>query len=136
MLSLEENEIKIIEPEKLLETVTFLKINPETQFDLLLSVSGVDNPENFEVVYHLYSTKFNYKIVLKTQLSKNNPEIDSLTGVFSAADWHERETYDLFGIKFKNHPNLKRILLPDDWKGHPLRKDYKMDDERLIWNER
>ena len=129
-------EVIQVKPELLVETATYLKMNKDTQFNVLFSVSGVDRPDHFEVVYHLFSTVFSKNLILKAVLNKNNPEIDSLSGVYSAANWHERETYDLFGIKFLNHPNLERILLPNDWKGHPLRKDYVNDDERLVWNAR
>lgn len=121
-----------IKPENLIETMTQLK----NEFDMLISVSGVDKPEGFEVVYHLYSTKTNNKAVVKARLPKSNTEIDSLCGLYSAANWHEREAYDLLGIRFKDHPDLTRILLPCDWQGYPLRKDYVNNDERLSWNER
>lgn len=126
-------EVKL---EMLVETATYLKMNKDTQFNVLFSVSGVEKPESLEVVYHLFSTVFNKKLVLKVILNKNTPELPSIRQVYSAADWHEREAYDLFGIIFKDHPNLERILLPKDWKGHPLRKNYVNDDERLGWNER
>ena len=129
-------EVIEVKPEMLVDTATYLKMNKNTQFNVLISVSGVDRPDRFEVVYHLFSTIFSKKLILKAFLSKNNPEIDSLCEIYPAANWHERETYDLFGIKFMNHPNLERLLLPNDWKGHPLRKDYVNDDERLSWNER
>ncbi|EKE02325.1 MAG: NADH dehydrogenase (ubiquinone) [uncultured bacterium] len=132
----DNTEIVQIEAEKLLEIATLLKMHKEAQFTLLYSVTGVDHPDRFELVYHLQSVKLNKQVILKTSIVKNNPEIESLASVFATANWHERETYDLLGIKFNNHPDLRRILLPNDWKGHPLRKDYKMDDERLIWNER
>jgi len=129
-------EVIEVKPEMLVETAAYLKMNKNTQFNVVISVSGVDKPDFFEVVYHLFSTVFSKKLILKAFLDKNNPEIDSLCEIYPAANWHERETYDLFGIKFMNHPNLERILLPNDWKGHPLRKDYVNDDERLSWNER
>ncbi len=129
-------EVIEVKPDMLVETTTYLKMNKDTRFDVLLSVSGVDKSPYFEVVYHLYSTVFNKKLILKAVLNKNCPEIESISSVYSAANWHERETYDLFGINFQNHPDLERILLPGDWKGHPLRKDYVNNDERLSWNER
>jgi len=132
----DDTEVVQVKPEMLMETATYLKMNENTQFDILFSISGVDKPEHFEVVYHLFSTTFNRKLMLKSILDKANPEIPSISEVYSAANWHERETYDLFGIIFSNHPNLERILLPKDWKGYPLRKDYELDDERLSWNER
>lgn len=121
-----------VKPDNLIETVSSLK----NEYNMLLSIAGVDKLEHYEVIYHLYSTGSNKKITLKATLTKENPEIDSLSGLYSAANWHERETYDLFGIKFRNHPDLTRILLPCDWKGYPLRKNYVNNDERLCWNER
>lgn len=129
-------ETILVASENIVEVMTYLKMHKDTQFDILLSVCGVDYPDRYEVVYHIFSSNFKNKLVLKTHLNKNNPEIVSISEVFSAANWHERETYDLMGIKFINHPELERILLPKDWIGHPLRKDYKMQDERLVWNER
>ncbi len=125
-----------VKPEMLVETATYLKMSRDTRFDVLLSVSAVDKSECFEVVYHFYSTVYAGKLVLKVVLSKACAEVESLCSVYSAANWHERETYDLFGINFLNHPNLERILLPNDWQGYPLRKDYVNDDERLSWNRR
>lgn len=122
--------------DKLIELVTYLKMHINTQFDMLLSVSGVDKPDCFEVVYHLFSTVFNNKLILKVKLNKENPTLESLCELYSAANWHERETYDLLGIKFNNHPQMERILLPKDWIGYPLRKDYVNNDKRLSWNER
>ena len=78
----------------------------------------------FEVIYHLHSLERNQRLRLKCLVSGVNPEIDSATGVWRAANWYEREVYDMFGITFRNHPNLTRILMPIDWEGYPLRKDY------------
>ncbi|MEI8389462.1 MAG: NADH-quinone oxidoreductase subunit C [bacterium] len=130
--------IEIIEvpKDKLIELVTYLKMHVNTQFNMLFSVSGLDRVDCFEVVYNFYSTVFHKKLLLKVNLEKENPGVESLCGLYSAADWHERETYDLLGINFYNHPNLERILLPKDWIGHPLRKDYVNKDKRLNWNER
>lgn len=129
-------EVIDVSKDKLIELATYLKMHINTQFNMLLSVSGVDRVDCFEVVYHLFSTVFNKNLILKVRLAKENPAVESLYGLYSAADWHERETYDLLGINFNNHPNLERILLPKDWIGHPLRKDYVNKDKRLSWNER
>ncbi len=129
-------ETILIEKEQLLAACNILKTETQTAFDVLISVSGLDIDNNFWTVYHLYSTKLNKKVVIKTLLDRDNPQVQSLSGLYKAADWHERETYDLFGIKFLNHPNLERILMPKDWIGYPLRKDYKLEDERLSWNQR
>lgn len=129
-------EIVEVKPELIVEVATYLKMSKDTRFDVLISVCGVDKLEYFEVVYHLFSTVFNKKLVLKAILNKSNAQIESISSMYSAAEWHERETYDLFGIVFNNHPNLQRLLMPADWKGHPLRKDYVNNDERLSWNAR
>ena len=85
----------------------------------------------FEVVYHLHSVEHNRRVRLKCRVSGTGPVIDSVTSVWRSANWYEREVFDLFGIQFRNHPNLKRIMLPDDWEGHPLRKDYPVTGSRV-----
>jgi len=125
-----------VSKDNLVELVTYLKIHVNNQFNMLLSVSGVEKTDSFEVVYHLFSIIFKKKLIVKVKLEKQNPCVESLSGLYSAANWHERETYDLLGINFLNHPELTRILLPNDWIGFPLRKDYVNKDKRLSWNER
>lgn len=125
---LELNEVKcdsfiLIKPEKNVEILNYLK--NEEQFDSLMCVSGTDEKENFNIVYHLYNTNKKIKITIKAKLEKENPDIESISSLWQGADWFEREIWDLFGIKFKNHPDLRRIMLPEDWVGHPLRKDYE-----------
>jgi NADH-quinone oxidoreductase subunit C len=115
----------LLDAKNLPEIASYIKNNPKYYMDSLMCLSGVDYPEHFTVVYHLYSTKNNHKIVLKVNTSKNVPLIPSVYNVWPAAEPYEREAYDLFGIKFENHPNMTRILMPDDWEGHPLRKDYQ-----------
>ncbi len=105
--------------------------NPATYFDMLSCITGVDNgPEanTMEVVYNLYSIPFNLQLMVKVELPRENPETDTVSDIWKTADWHEREAYDLFGIKFNGHPDLRRILLPADWEGHPLRKDYEHEE--------
>ncbi len=112
-----------------------LRDNETTWFDFLSSISGVDSGEDwFEVVYHLSSIPHKNQLSLKIKVnvdrnSDNLPIIPSITAVWKSANWHEREVFDLFGIRFENHPDLRRILLPDDWIGYPLRKDYKTAEE-------
>ncbi len=102
-------------------------------FERLSTVTGVDRypaEPRFEVVYHLQAIRRREWLRLKARLSGENPEIESAFSVYRSADWYERETFDLFGIRFLHHPDLRRIMLPDDWPGHPLRKDYPVTGER------
>lgn len=115
----------IIQPDKIAEVCLELRDNPEFDFDYLMCLSGVDLGETLCVVYHLYSLKNKHQLVLKVIVPKENPIVPSIERIWRSADWHEREAYDLFGIKFEGHHNLIRILLPYDWEGHPLQKDYK-----------
>lgn len=112
----------IIPAEDIQNVATFLK--EDLGFDYLMSLSAVDYKDKFALVYHLYSFKTTGKITLKVFLDKEQPSIKSVSKIWPAANWHEREAYDLMGINIMWHPDLRRILLPDDWIGHPLRKDY------------
>jgi NADH-quinone oxidoreductase subunit C len=97
-------------------------------FDMLSCMTVVDNGAEagtLEVIYNLYSIPFNHHLALKVVVARDSAEIDSVESVWKTANWHEREAYDMFGVKFIGHPDLRRILLPADWEGHPLRKDYK-----------
>jgi NADH-quinone oxidoreductase subunit C len=121
----------IIKKEVLPSLCESLYKNPSTYFDMLSCITGVDNgPESgtMEVIYHLYSIPFHESLVLKVILSRENPELESVVSVWKTANWLEREVYDMFGITFTNHPDLRRILMPADWKGYPLRKDYKHEE--------
>jgi NADH-quinone oxidoreductase subunit C len=121
-----------IAPAKITSVCGFLKY--DQQFVRLSSVTGVDRypvEPRFEVVYHLHSLERNQRLRLKCRLPGDVPEIDSVTPVWRSANWYERETFDLFGIVFRNHPDLRRIMLPEDWAGHPLRKDYKVTGDRV-----
>jgi NADH-quinone oxidoreductase subunit C len=105
--------------------------HPSTYFDMLSCVTAVDNgPEanTMEMIYNLYSIPFNHHLTLKVILHRENPAVESLASIWKTADWHEREAFDLLGIQFTGHPDLRRILLPGDWIGHPLRKDYKVQE--------
>jgi NADH-quinone oxidoreductase subunit C len=109
----------------LLELMGILK--EEYGFNHLANLSSVDYGEEFEVVYHIHSFFKTDKILVKTRVPRNRPEVASVFSIWPTADWQEREVYDLMGIKFKGHPNLIRVLLPDDFEGHPLRKDFRME---------
>ncbi|RMF85928.1 MAG: NADH-quinone oxidoreductase subunit C [Nitrospinota bacterium] len=119
--------VKLV-PEAIAEVAQFLRDDEALRFDALMCLSGVDYKDDLGVVYHLNSTVFRHKITLKVDLPRDNPVLPSVAHVWRTADWHEREAYDLFGIVFENHPDLRRILLPDDWEGHPLRKDYVVQE--------
>lgn len=122
----------LIAPERIAEVCLELRDNPATYFDFLSCLSGVDygvESGKFGVVYHLASIPYQTQLVLK--VSKENdrdennlPSFPSVSSVYRTADWHEREAYDMIGIFFEGHPDLRRLLLPDDWEGYPLRKDY------------
>ena len=107
---------------------TELYQNPSTYFDMLSCLTGIDNgteANTIEVVYNLYSIPFNHHMMLKVILPRENPVMDSVVEIWRTANWHERETAEMFGIVFNGHPDLRRLLLPADWEGHPLRKDYQ-----------
>lgn len=102
-----------------------LRTHPESSFDYLFCLTGVDYAEHMEVVYHLKSTTHHHQLVLKAKTSgRENPSIDTVSDIWRTAELHEREVFDLFGIHFNDHPDLRRLLLTDDWVGYPLRKDY------------
>ena len=110
---------------KIASVCGFLKY--DQQFIRLSTVTAVDRypaEPRFEIVYHLHCIERKERLRLKSRLPGEDPTIESVTGVWRGANWYEREIFDLFGIKFLNHPDLRRILLPDDWEGYPLRKDY------------
>ena len=135
-----------IKKEDLLSIMQFLRDDEELRFNYLASITGVDylKMEGVEtrlaVVYHLYSFKNNRRLAIKTFVPEDSLEIDSVYPLWKTADWQEREIYDLFGISFKGHPALKRIFLPEDFEGHPLRKDYPLEGRgersRFDYNER
>ncbi len=132
-----------VNPMKIHVVSEFLRDAEELKFDSLMNLSGVDDAngerisdENgneiikggtLSVYYHLHSFRFNHKITLKVSAPRENPEVESVENIWKTADWHEREAFDLIGIKFINHPDLRRILMPYDWEdgSHPLRKDYQ-----------
>lgn len=135
-----------VAPDGLLDVCLFLRDDSQLRFDFLSCISGVDYFEpdpkkaaklkwepHLEVVYHLWSVPNKTTLVLKVILPRwkddapgNLPEVPSVAGVWRTADWHEREVYDLSGVFFTGHPDLRRILCPEDWQGHPLRRDYEM----------
>ncbi|MBX2895792.1 MAG: NADH-quinone oxidoreductase subunit C [Cyclobacteriaceae bacterium] len=121
----------VIDAATLTQVCERLHKNPETYFDMLTCITGVDNgPETntMEVIYHLYSIPFHQSLMLKVIVPRQNPEVETVTPIWKSANWLEREVFDMFGIVFKNHPDLRRILMPADWQGYPLRKDYKHEE--------
>jgi len=131
----------VVKSENLFEIALFLRDNEETLFDSLMVLSGVDDANGekikeedgsetikggtLSVYYHLYSIKHRHKLTLKVSTEREKPEIVSVSSIWLTANWHEREAYDMYGIRFLNHPDLRRILMPYDWEGYPLRNDYK-----------
>jgi NADH-quinone oxidoreductase subunit C len=129
----DRNELTLeIASAKIVSVCGFLKY--DQRFVRLSTVTGVDRypaEPRFEVVYHLHSVERNERLRLKCRLPGADPVIESVTSVWRAANWYERETFDMFGIRFVNHPDLRRILMPEDWDGHPLRKDYPITGSRI-----
>lgn len=114
----------VVKPELLLQVAQFLNTAPSLKFNYLSCITGVDYLDYIEVVYNLTSIDHNHSLVLKVRCDRENPEVSSLYSLFRGADYQEREIYDLLGVRFVGHPNLKRLFMWDDFKGHPLRRDY------------
>ncbi len=117
----------IVKAQRILDAARFLRSAPGIELDHCDDLCGVDWPkrEVIEVVYHLFSYRHRHGIVLKVELDRASPVVPSVEGVWKTANWLERECYDLLGVVFTGHPDLRRILLPDDWQGFPLRRDYQ-----------
>ncbi len=115
----------VIDPVAVTEVCQFMRSDERLLFDHLELLGGVDYKDRIEVVYLLTSLKHGHRFVLKARLPRENPTIRSVESLWAAANWHEREAFDMFGITFQGHSDLRRILCPDDWEGYPLRKDYK-----------
>ena len=125
-----------VDGQRIVEICDFLKRDKETPFDYLSDLTCVHYPDRreapFEIVYNLFSISTNERVRLKVRTSET---VETVTGVWPAANWLEREVFDLFGIRFANHPDLRRLLLPPDWEGHPLRKDYPLEFVENAWTE-
>jgi NADH-quinone oxidoreductase subunit C len=119
----------VVRPEAIVKVCRFVRNEPGLEYNFLSSVTGVDlgmeADPRFEVVYHLYSLPQRHRLRLKVRVNEDEL-VPTVTGVWRAADWYERETYDFFGIEFEEHPDLRRIMMPDDYEGHPLRKDFPL----------
>ena len=120
------DSIIVIRAELLLEIAAFLKTSPDIQLDYLSFITAVDYQNYFEVVYYLNSIVYNHSLLLKVRINeRENPALPSVVSLWQGADFQEREVYDLMGISFEGHPNMKRIVLWDGFPGHPLRKDWR-----------
>ncbi len=122
-----QQDTAVIESSSLLQVATFLKEDPELQYNTLMDLTAVDywkRKPRFEVVYHFLSVANNLRLRLKVPVAEPEPKVDTLTSLWPGANWYEREVYDMFGIQFTGHPDLRRILLYPEFEGHPLRKDY------------
>ncbi|BDG07023.1 NADH-quinone oxidoreductase subunit C [Anaeromyxobacter paludicola] len=117
----------VVRADALPEIARFLRDEPSLALDFLENLSGVDYPKRnvIEVVYHLFSYGLKHGIVLKVEANREDPRVPSVEAIWKSANWMEREAYDLLGLVFEGHPDLRRVLLPDDWEGHPLRKDWQ-----------
>jgi len=125
-----------VEKDALLDIARFLRDDEDMQFALLSDVTAVDylpQEPRFAVVYHLLSLAHRRRLCLRVWVSEAEAELPSVTGVWPGANWYEREVYDMFGISFTGHPALRRILMPDDWEGHPLQKDYPLGQEEIAF---
>jgi NADH-quinone oxidoreductase subunit C len=124
------DETVVVARERIVETCRFLKEHPDLRFTMLADLTAVDllpSEPRFEVVYHLHSIPSRARVRLKVRLPEEDPVVPTLCGLYAIANWLEREVYDLYGIRFDGHPDLRRILLYESFEGHPLRKDYEKD---------
>lgn len=113
-----------LEAKDLVNTCHLLHDTPETNFDFLVLITSTDTKKGYQSIYTLHSTKTNKSLRIKVTVEKDNPMVPTVSHIWTTADWFEREAYDMIGIIYTGHPNLKRILNPENWQGHPLRKDY------------
>lgn len=124
-----------IQPSELVALLNFTKNNALFAFDRLSTIIAVDLNDQFELLYDLFSTRTGNQGKISVLLNRENPKISSVVDVYKSAYFDECEIFDMFGIVFENNPDLKRLFMPKGWIGHPLRKDYVQNDERLSWNE-
>jgi len=130
------NETAVVERDKLREIAEFLRDDPELCFDMPTDCTAIDWHEHreirFDVIYQLYSVKRGHRVRLKIRVPLEDPSCPSLTPVWRGMNWHERECWDMYGIRFSEHPDLKRVLLYEEFVGHPLRKDYPIDKRQPL----
>ena len=129
-VQLARDEVAVMVPaDDLVASLEYLRSDPGLEFDFLSDLSATDWPgavPRFWLAYHLYSMRHRHRIRMKVGLLEDEPRIPTITGLYPTADWLEREVFDFFGIVFQGHPDLRRIIMPDDWEGYPLRKDYSL----------
>lgn len=135
-----EKPALMMPPEDFLKVMEHLKESPTLSMDRLANLTAVDYKDKIQGVYHLCSRRWNHWVTVKVALDREHPVIDSLTGLWPGVNFEERETYDLMGVEYKGHPDLQRILMPDDYPAHPLRKDFvaplpKVEEGVLKWEE-
>lgn len=122
-------QVVTVDAQSIAEISRFLKDEPDLKFTSLMCLSSIDlDEDNLQLVYHLHSMEHNHKFTLAVTVPKKKAKAPTVSGVWRTADWHEREAFDLMGIHFDGHPDHRRILCPDDWEGHPLRKDYVVQE--------
>jgi NADH-quinone oxidoreductase subunit C len=122
-------ELVLVAPGALRDVCRCCRDDAALDLQVLSCLSGVDYADRIELVYHLISYRRKHELVLKVSLDRASPRVSTVEGVWKTADWHERECYDLLGVTFEDHPDLRHLLLPDDWVGYPLRKDYEPPTE-------
>ena len=122
----------LVPKEEILDVCRWLRDNPEFDMAFLSYVSAIDWPDRLEVVYHVASLARGHALILKAAVPRDDARVPSVMSLWRGADWHEREAYDLFGIVFEGHPDLRRIMMSADWKGNPLRKDYVYEDPQWL----
>jgi NADH-quinone oxidoreductase subunit C len=129
------DDTAVVKKEHILDICTFLKDDEALLYNFMMDLTAVDylgKEPRFEMVYHLYSLKYNRRVRIKARVSESDCSIDSIVSVWVSANWFEREAFDLYGITFKGHPELRRILLYDGFQGHPLRKDYPIKQRQPL----
>ncbi|MBS1803034.1 MAG: NADH-quinone oxidoreductase subunit C [Acidobacteria bacterium] len=119
-----------VSPESIIPAVSTIKDAGYTAFEDMTAVDWLPSEPRFQLTYHILSHAFKQRVRIKAWVSENDPAIESITSVFPGANFYEREVFDLFGIRFEGHPNLRRIMMPEEWVGHPLRKDYPVEGYR------
>jgi NADH-quinone oxidoreductase subunit C len=115
----------VVEPDALRDISFFLRDDERMKFDFLRTLVGMDKIDFIESLFVLFSYTHRHQIIVKVEANHKNPEVDTVSDIWKAANWYERESYDLVGITYKGHPDLRRLMMPQDWVGHPLLKDYK-----------